>query len=72
MGSTVGTAWWVGNIAIICWVISVYYGFVGAGNVSNRGDVSISVSLDESAGWIRAMVLVCTIFMELDLSGKKG
>jgi hypothetical protein len=63
MGSIVGTAWWAGCIATTCWLVSD----IGAGRASTLGDVSMSVSLDESAAWVRVMCLVCTIIVTLVL-----
>jgi hypothetical protein len=57
MGSTVGTAWWVGYIAMIWLSFSGWVWLIGAGNASIRGEVSISVSLDESTVWRSACVL---------------
>lgn len=62
MGSIVGTAWWVGCIATKDLFISAYSGCVGAGRANIRGEVSMSVSLEESAV-IRAMFLVSTMIV---------
>jgi hypothetical protein len=67
IGRIVGTAWWVGCIAtanseIYGWVCSI-----GAGRASILGEVSISVSLDDSAVWRMVMFLVCTMFVSLGL-----
>ena len=51
-------------------IISVCVWSIGAGNASILSDVSISVSLDESAVWRSAICLVYTIFA-FDLSDKK-
>jgi hypothetical protein len=73
MGSTVGTAWWVGYIAMIWLIFSGWVCLIGAGNASIRGEVSISVSLDESTVWRSAWCLVYTIVvldMGDDIRGK--
>jgi hypothetical protein len=40
------------------WHITGYSGYVGAGRASNRGDVSISRSLELSGSWRLAISLV--------------
>ena len=67
MGSIVGTSWWAGFIATMDLFISSCSGCVGAGKANIRGEVSISVSLDESAVWVRVMCLVCTMVVTLVL-----
>jgi hypothetical protein len=67
MGRIVGTAWWVGCIAT---AYSETYGCVwtiGAGSASILGDVSMSVSLDDSAVWRMVMCLVWTMLVVLGL-----
>jgi hypothetical protein len=44
-------------------IISGCVWMIGAGNASIRGEVSISVSLDESTVWRSAWCLVYTIFV---------
>jgi hypothetical protein len=48
-------------------LVSGYVGDIGAGRDINLGDVSISVSLDDSAGWRSVICLVCTIIATLGL-----
>jgi hypothetical protein len=67
MGNIVGTAWWAGWIATIYWLVSGCVEDIGAGSASTLGDVSMSVSLDESAVWVRVMCLVCTMIVTLVL-----
>jgi hypothetical protein len=67
IGRIVGTAWWVGCIAT---ANSETYGCicsVGAGRARILGDVSISVSLDDSAVWRMVMCLVCTMLVSWGL-----
>jgi hypothetical protein len=62
MGNMVGTSWWIGRSATTDSMTSFCY---GAGRAASRGDESISVSLDESAGLIVIALVRTILFFDI-------
>ena len=60
IGTIVDSACWT-SCSAVGWLVSGYSGSVGAGRAVNRGEASISVSLDVSAAGRLAICLVYTI-----------
>jgi hypothetical protein len=60
IGTIVDSGCWT-SCSAVGWLVSGYSGSVGAGRAVNRGEASISVSLDVSAAGRLAICLVYTI-----------